>query len=145
MNTLQLLTTFSQFEWRIPKFWSSLLELFQNNLGNNYKLVREILPSCASLAISYDVDYSIQLPENESYSNPSNKDGQMSNIDIFVNYLQTKLDEAIALFDVIGDKNNDKSKELQRSKINEFIFGIFIKLYHIRCNNLVTLLKKFDV
>lgn len=70
------------------------------------------------------MDFSIQLPENESFSNPSNLNGQPSNIDKFVNYVQVKLDEAIALFDVIGDKNNDKTKELQRTKINEFISSL---------------------
>jgi hypothetical protein len=45
VNTLQLFTTFSQFEWRIQRFWSNLLILIQNNLGNNYKLIREILPA----------------------------------------------------------------------------------------------------
>ena len=64
---------------------------------------------CVSLAISYDVDYSIQLPENES--NPSSQSEQANNLNKFVNFVQTKLEDAITLFDVIGDKNNDKSKE----------------------------------
>jgi hypothetical protein len=45
VNTLQLFSTFNQFEWKIPKFWSNLLDLFQNNFGSNFKLIREILPS----------------------------------------------------------------------------------------------------
>ncbi len=74
------------------------------------------------MAISHDVDYSIQIPENES--NPSSQNEYSNNLKKFVDFVESKLEEAISLFEVIGDKSNDKSKELQRTKINEFISSL---------------------
>lgn len=44
LNALQLMSALGEFEWRIPKFWSSLLIPIQENMGNNNKLLRELLP-----------------------------------------------------------------------------------------------------
>lgn len=44
LNALQLMSALGEFEWRIPKFWSSLLVPLQENMGNTNKFLRELLP-----------------------------------------------------------------------------------------------------
>ena len=42
-----------------------------------------------------------------------------------IDHLDVKITEAIELFDIIGDKSNDeKLKEIQRRRINEFIANL---------------------
>lgn len=44
-NFLQILTCLGQFEWRIPLFWSNILDSLVLNMGHSYKLIREITQS----------------------------------------------------------------------------------------------------
>ena len=44
-NILQLMSTFGEYEWRIPKFWSALIVPIQENMSTTNKLFRELLPA----------------------------------------------------------------------------------------------------
>lgn len=40
-STLQFLLAFNQFEWKIPQFWNSLIDVFMRNMSHPYKSIRE--------------------------------------------------------------------------------------------------------
>ena len=40
-SCLFLMTAFSQYEWRMPTFWSSLSSSFMINMTHPYKTIRE--------------------------------------------------------------------------------------------------------
>jgi hypothetical protein len=44
-NCLQLIACMNQFEWRIPMFWSYLIEPLFESMDHSNKLVRELLPA----------------------------------------------------------------------------------------------------
>jgi hypothetical protein len=49
-SCLQLLACLNQQEWRIPLLWSSLLDIFSNNMTHPYKAIRE-------KNSSYEIDF----------------------------------------------------------------------------------------
>lgn len=48
-STLQFLLAFNQFEWKIPGFWNSLIDVFMLNMSHPYKSIREKNASYNSL------------------------------------------------------------------------------------------------
>ena len=73
--------------------------------------------------MSYDVDYSLhQIFDKTKKMEESRTSGLLAK---FVVFCQLKLEETIELFEIIGDKSQDeKLKEIQRLRINEFISSL---------------------
>lgn len=40
-SCLQFISAFNQFEWKVPKFWNSVVDLFMANMNHPYKSIRE--------------------------------------------------------------------------------------------------------
>lgn len=128
-NTLQLLSAFTQFEWRIPLFWAKLSTPLQENMSSTNKTVREIVPACLAYATKSYQEVSISLG-NSNRARIAARPARYVSIDDstftrFIDYLVGRLQEAFELFEILGDKSNDeRKKEIQRGRINEFISNL---------------------
>jgi len=127
-SVLQLISAFSQFEWRIPTFWASLLPALQQNMSSANKLVRDILPTCLSLVTKTYQEAGIQLVgicNDGACEAEQQLSVDTSTFSRFVEYLEKRLDESYELFEVLGDKSSEeRRKEIQRGRINEFISSL---------------------
>ncbi len=100
-SCLQLLTSLNQLEWRIPRFWSNLFDLFTSNLSHPYKAIREKNSICITLSLVNHIDYSLMSGESESNDNFRR----------FIDYLEVKLSRAIELFDEVTEETIDGAGE----------------------------------
>jgi hypothetical protein len=76
-----------------------------------------------TLATANSIDFSIKVGVINNIA--SKKLDEKFYFNDFLKFLDLKISEAISLFDIIGDKNNDeKLKEIQRQRINEFISSL---------------------
>ncbi len=123
-SVLRLMSAFSQFEWRIPTFWASLLPALQQNMSSPNKLVRDVIPTCLSLLTKNYQETGINLVgicDKESIQ----ESVDMLTFNRFIRYLEKRLDESYELFEILGDKTNvEKIKDIQRGRINEFISSL---------------------
>ncbi|CAF0997060.1 unnamed protein product [Brachionus calyciflorus] len=124
-NFLQLLTSLSQFEWKIPNFWNDIIQRLTDFMGHTNKLVREIIYSCAVLSTSNEVTYGKNF-KDASYKNnllTKNYKSRTKNLSTFIDIVETKLNKCVELYEHIHDESlsAEYRKELQRSKIDELI------------------------
>ncbi len=124
-NALHILTSFNQFEWRIPFFWLNMIESFVDHMGHSNKLIRELMPPCLMLTVSNDMDYSFKLPynPNELEINSLYK-YKMDNLNQLVTKLEMKLSAAIELHDKMNDESLENKKEIQRDNIDVMIYSM---------------------
>ena len=112
-SCLQLLAALNQLEWRIPRFWSDLFDVFTSNLSHPYKAIREKNSICITLCLVNHIDYSLM-------SGGGGGGEKHGNFRRFIDYLEAKLARAIELFDEVseetidgggaGDNNNNASR-----------------------------------
>ena len=81
------------------------------------------------MATSCNIDHSIKLKNLEYLSwKPTGENAKInekSSLKKFIDNVESKLEEAIELFEIIGDKNSEeRMKEIQRQRINEFISNL---------------------
>ena len=111
-SCLQLLSALSQMEWRIPAFWSNMLDIFLSNMTHPYKAIREKNSMCLSLCSINHIDYSVSIIDsnNKNSNTTNNKSDSLIKI---INLIDLKLTEYIALFDKVNEENESSSKNTE--------------------------------
>jgi hypothetical protein len=129
-NILHLLTAFNQFEWRVPLLWSNLTDSIINNMSHTNKAIREIMPNCAILAVTNEIDYTClindrDLPNLLACKN-GNKNAYDDNFNKFIDQIESKLIKAIELYEIVNSDNctSELRKEMQRNYIDELLSAV---------------------
>ena len=107
-SCLQLLSSLSQMEWRIPTFWTNMMDIFLSNMTHPYKAIREKNSMCLSLCSINHIDYSVSIIETSAKNDTTkNKSDNLSKI---IDLIDLKLTEYITLFDnKINEENDNKN------------------------------------
>ncbi len=97
----------NQFEWRIPRFWSELIQPLFESMTNQNKAIRELIPELCFRAVSYDLEHSNSNEEN---------------LKRFIDLVESKLIESIELYECLNKTDPDcATKKMQHSKIEQLL------------------------
>jgi hypothetical protein len=154
---LSFLSSFAQFEWRIPKFWSKFLGLSLDCIEFCPKNVRETLSSCISNSILVDLEYPRDIYEITNFIAIEKNNGDDDNdtlklyrlnlvkteaasFEFLTKKIKSKIEKSIELFRLNDDDPGDDGQhqdhdreEIKRNNISEFMATI--NLLHAMLNS----------
>jgi hypothetical protein len=119
-SCLHILISFGQFEWRIQSFWHRLMSLFMKQMDHTYKTIREKIGTCISLCLNNEIDYTTSLT-GRAIKPPGGGDSKEC-LNKFIDYLETKLNQSIELFDYVNEDiidDNNASTSNSSSSIQQ--------------------------
>lgn len=137
---VNLLTAFNQFEWRVPLLWANLTDSIIANMSHANKLVRELMPNVAIVAVTNEIDFNcclllnreankfkpnsfVDLAENNKNYNNNLKHFDDDNLNKFITQIEIKLLKCLEVYELVHGDNcsAELKKERQRNNIDELL------------------------